>query len=114
MSSLLVAPPLTYDSVINVLDGVNWRTLCDGLYPERSLCIETDERIYVSMSEYIQAKHQSDEACLKALVEEFLADNRPSWRKLIWALYESHYVHHAEKIRSYAEPLKGVLSWDAM
>ena len=102
MPSLLAAPPLTYDSVINVLDGVNWRTLCDGLYSR------------ISISANIQAEHQSDEARLKALVEEFLADDDRSWRKLIWGLYKSHHVHHAEKIRSYAEPLKGVLSWDAM
>ena len=110
MPSLLAAPPLTYDSVINVLDGADWRTLCDELYPRYKL---KDGKV-ISKSEAIQAEHQSDEACLKAVVEEFLADDRCSWRKLIWALYTSHQVHHAEKIRSYAEPLKGVLSWDTM
>ena len=69
---------------------------------------------FISKSAAIQADHQSDEAPLKALVERFLADDNRSWRRLIWALYVSHHVHHAEKIRSYAEPLKGVLSWDAM
>ena len=112
MSSLLAAPPLTYDSVINVLDGVNWRTLCFGLYPG-GFAVE-DGRVIGITPGYIQAKHQSDEARLKALVETFLADGRRSWRKLIWGLYVSHHVHHAEKIRGYAEPLKGVLSWDAM
>ena len=73
-----------------------------------------DGRLIRITPDDIQAEHRSDEACLKALVETFLADNRRSWRKLIWALYVSHHVHHAEKIRSYAEPLKGVLSWDAM
>ena len=107
MPSLLAAPPLTYDSVINVLDGVNWCALYHGLYPGPVLrrmdgMIDPDD---------IQAEHQSDEAHVKAaLVEEFLADDDRSWRKLIWALYRSHHVHHAEKIRSYAEPLKGVLS----
>ena len=112
MSSLLAAPPLTYDSVINVLDGVNWRTLCDGLYSDGG--IFRYGRLVRITPASIQAKHQSDEACLKALVENFLADDDRSWRKLIWALYKSHHVHHAEKIRSYAEPLKGVLSWDTM
>ena len=110
MPSLVAAPPLTYDSVINVLDGVNWRTLCDGLYPGRVF----KGGQWISISADIQAKHQSDEACLKALVEEFLADDDRSWRILICGLYKSHHVHHAGKIRSYAEPLKGVLSWDAM
>ena len=112
MPSLLAAPPLTYDSVINVLDGVNWRTLCDELYLGTRIIFK-DGR-WISISADIQAEHQSDEACLKALVETFLADGRRSWRRLIWALYRSHHVQHAEKIRSYAEPLKGVLSLDTM
>ena len=65
----------------------------------------------MSIADYIQAEHQSDEACLMDVVERFLDDQRRSWRELIWALYTSNHIGHAEHIRSYAEPLKGGLTY---
>ena len=108
MSSHLTAPPLTIDNVMKVVEGVNWRTLCDGLF--RGFTFK-DGSVWRITPDDIQAEHQSDEARLKAVVEAFLDDQRCSWRMLIWALYKSRHVDHTEHIRSYAEPLKGGLSW---
>ena len=111
MPSHLTAPPLTADNVMKVVEGVNWRTLCEELLgyvsPKFGMTI-------LVTPDDIQAKHQSDEACLKAVVEIYLHqadDCRRSWRKLIWTLYETDHVSHAEHIRSYAEPLRGGSSW---
>ena len=109
MSSHLTATPLTVDNVMKVVEGVNWRTLRDELFP-RGYYWKGRLGIPIT-SDDIQAEHQSEEARLKYVVEKFVDDNRHSWRMLIWALYKSNHVGHAEHIRSYAEPLKGWLSW---
>ena len=58
-----------------------------------------------------QRQHVSDEACLKAVIEDFLGGkgryNQPSWRALIWILYESNEFQLTEHIRSFAEPVQG-------
>ena len=108
MSSHFTAPLLGFDNVIKVVEGVSWRILCDELLGH--LFTETEDGDWMKISEGIQAKHQSDKTCLKAVVEKFLIDDRCSWRMLIWSLYKSNHIGHAEHIRSYAEPVKGVLS----
>ena len=58
----------------------------------------------------IQHQHVSDEACLKAVVEDFLGGKgqyEPSWRAVIWFLYEANEIQLAEHIRSFAEPVQG-------
>ena len=65
----------------------------------------------------IQQQYDSDEDCLKALVERFLKDgsllfNQPSWRAVIWCLYEANEFQLAEQIRSYAEPVQGTMYSD--
>ena len=106
MSSHLTAPPLTVDNVIKVVEGVNWRTLFGGLFGQYTM--QGGRFIY---PHNIQTNHQTDQACLKAVVETYIDDDRRSWRKLIWVLYRSNHIGHAENIRSYAEPLQGGLSW---
>ena len=55
--------------------------------------------------------YDSDEDCLKAMVERFLSHpfNQPSWRRLIWCLCNINEFQLAEQIRSYAEPVQGTV-----
>ena len=95
------APPLTLDNVLNVVKNVqDWRPLCEAM-----LGYEPDE---------IQRQHDSDEDCLKEVVECFLQDgtfqyNKPSWRVVIWSLYKAKEIQLAEQIRSYAEGVQGTV-----
>ena len=62
----------------------------------------------------IQQQYDSDEDCLKAVVERFLKGGslllkQPSWRAIIWILYEANEFQLAEQIRSYAEPVQGTV-----
>ena len=65
-----------------------------GLYPQINLNKIHDE-------------YESDEARLRAVVEE--SWHTLSWRMVIWALYCANEVDKAQQIRSYAEPLQGML-----
>ena len=75
----------------------------------------------------IHDEHESDEAQLRAVVKEFLTKSDGSWslalpmmqsqksqtwRRVIWALYCTHEIEKAQQIRSYAEPLQGMLEQD--
>ena len=91
----LAAPPLSLDNVLRAVTGVNWRTL--------------GQRLFFYDLDAIREQHGSDEDRLKRVVENFLSSLHPSWRQVIWALYMSNAIHLAEHIRSYAEPLEGVL-----
>ena len=58
----------------------------------------------------IKCKHDSDEACLKALIEMFLLGKgryQPSWRAVIYSLDWANEVRLADKIRSFGEPVHG-------
>ena len=100
--SLPPAPPLTLDNILNAVKNVwSWHTLGRQLYPYSP-----------SKLDDIQQRHDSDEACLKALIESFLSGegyryNQPSWRAVIWSLYEANEIQLAEHIRSFAEPVQG-------
>ena len=93
------APPLTLDNIFNVVKNVwSWHTL------GRRIC-------YYSL-DVIQRQHASDEACLKAVIELFLKGKggrykQPSWRAVIWSLYQANETQLADNIRSYAEPVQG-------
>ena len=70
----------------------------------------------------IQRQRVSDEACLKAVVENFLSGKglygqpswyrQPSWRAVIWCLYKANEIQLAEHIRSFAEPVQGTVAND--
>jgi hypothetical protein len=58
----------------------------------------------------IEDQHLSDEARLKALVEEFLLGEgliQPSWRILIHVLHKADESHLIEMIKTNAEPHQG-------
>ena len=62
----------------------------------------------------IQSQHDSDEDCLKDVVERFLRGGsalykKPSWRAVIWSLYNAEEIQLAEQIRSYAEGVQGTV-----
>ncbi|MCG8622462.1 MAG: hypothetical protein MJE68_10765, partial [Proteobacteria bacterium] len=54
-------------------------------------------------------QHTSDDARLKAVVEEFLLGEgyQPSWRMLIHRLHKAGETSVAEKIKTNAEPQQG-------
>ena len=96
------APPLTLDNVLNAVKNVqDWRPLCEAA-------------MFDYVPDEIQSQHDSDEDCLKDLVERFLRDEsllykKPSWRVVIWCLYEAKEIQLAEQIRSYAEGVQGTV-----
>ena len=101
LSSLSPAPPLTLENVLEAVKNVqSWRTLGRCIYSP-----------FPSKLNAIQLQHVSDEACLKAVIEGFLSGKgrykQPSWRRVIWSLFEANEIQLAEHIRSYAEPVKG-------
>ena len=114
---LLAAPPLSVDEVLQAVKGVNWRTLGEELVGKKE-----EEVIFTSFTSHtnldrIHDVHESDEARLRAVVEEFLTEtdpfrSRPSWRRVIWSLYCVHEIDKAQQISSYAEPLQGMLEYD--
>ena len=60
----------------------------------------------------LQCQHGSDEECLKYVIEKFLRGkigyyDIPTWRAVIWALYNANEIEIASNIKSYAEPLQG-------
>ena len=60
----------------------------------------------------LQRQYGSDEECIKAVIEKFLLGRVgyyyiPTWRALIWALYNANEIEIASSIKSYAEPLQG-------
>ena len=61
----------------------------------------------------IQQQYDSDENCLKAVVELFLKGFgrfiQPSWRAVIWCLSNANEFQLAEQIRSYTEPVQGTV-----
>ena len=100
--SLSSAPPLTLDNVWNVVKNIrSWRTLGQHICNYDSFMLND-----------IQRRHVSDEACIKAVIKGFLSGkgyryHQPSWRALIWSLYQSNEIQLAEHIRSFAEPVQG-------
>ena len=93
-------PPLTLDNVMVAVKGTkNWRRL----------------RSYFGVNGIYRDQHASDEACLKAVVEEFLlgeAFYQPTWRAVIYCLDRTDDVALADKIRKFGEPVQG--AWVCM
>ena len=60
----------------------------------------------------IDRQHQSDDSCLRAVIEcwlqgEGLYEEEPSWRRIIWALDHANETRAADNTRHFAEPLPG-------
>ena len=99
LSSL--APPLTLANVLDVVKNVrSWRTLGEHICS-----------YFSSDLGYIELQHVSGEACLKAVIEDFLNGKSryrpPSWRAVIWSLYKANEIQLADNIRSFAKPVQG-------
>ena len=84
--------------MLEAVKGVNWRSFGECL------------PLYINFDKVTEGC-VSYEACLEAVVKEYLTQyNKPSWRDVIWSLYMTNQFHLADpRIRSYAEPLEGVL-----
>ena len=109
LNTLHVAPPLSVDEVLKAVKGVNWRSLGKELIGEKM------EEVYplgYTNLDRIYDEHESDEAQLRAVVEKFFSWGSPTWRDMIWALYCANEIDKAQQIRSYAEPLEGILLCD--
>ena len=117
---LLAAPPLSVDEVLQAVKGVNWWRLGEELIEQVVDEEEEEEEDFYTCRtnlNIIHDAHESDEARLRAVVEEFLTNTntfrgRPSWRRVIWSLYCAHEIDKAQQISSYAEPLQGMLEYD--
>ena len=102
MSFTSPAPPLILDNIFDAVKSVqSWRALGECIYS-----------YFLSELDDIQRRHASDQACLKAVIEGFLSGKgdrykQPSWRAVIWSLYEANETQLADNIRSYAEPVQG-------
>ena len=130
MLALLVAPPRFFvDEVLKALKGVNWRRLGKQLIGEEKEEEEDffrDAGVTYTNLDRIHNFYDSDEARLRAVVEEFLTktdrsrrvalqwrqSQKRSWRRIIWALYCMNEIDKVQQIRSYAEPLQGMLELD--
>jgi len=92
------APPLTVDTVLTAVQGVNWRRLGERLLPYEKL----DE---------IKQLYQSDDDRLHAVIECWMQDDgrdkQPSWRRIILALDGAYQTGIADNIRHFAEPVSG-------
>ena len=135
--SPFVAPPLTIDEVLKAVSGVNLRRLGKELIGENygGLVIPGfgDRVSQRTNLDIIHDEHESDEARLRAVVEEFLTkqtalkprlllhtwrmnlypqprQKSASWNRVIWALYCIDEIDKAQQIRSYAEPQEGMQS----
>ena len=113
LSSLLVAPPLTSDTLLSLLKGVkSWRKLAKQLLHAYD---KDDEYIILPHSynlDDLQHQHGSDEDCLKAVIEIFLQGKgqykQPSWRAVLQSLFNANEFQLASSIKRYAEPVKGI------
>lgn len=104
---LPLVPSLTLKNVLNVAKKVkSWRLLAKHLIGEYSIYHGFHSR-FTNLDE-IQHVYMSDEASIEAVLEEFLTRN-PSWRKLIWSLYNANEFQLAHQYRSYTEPVRGIM-----
>ena len=116
MLVLPVAPPLSVEEVLKAVTGVNWRKLGKELlgeyeYVGRLVDFGESDPKHTNLDR-IYDEHESDEARLRAVVEQYLYRPVRSWRRVIWALYCIDELDKAQKIRSYAEPLQGMIVYN--
>ena len=113
--SLLVVPPLTSGTLLPLIKGVkSWRKLA-----KRLICAHDKAEYGLPLLpdsedlDVLQSHCDSDEDCLKAVIEKFLQGKggqyeQPSWTAVLQCLYSAHEFHLASNIRSYSEALQGV------
>ena len=96
---------------MSVVRGVRrWRTLAKRLvraYDEQDTIHDGGVDL-----DALQRQHGSDQDCLQAIVKQFLEGRgghyrQPTWRAVIYSLYEAKESQLADQFRSYAEPVNG-------
>ena len=101
------APPLTVDSVLTAVQGVDWRTLGEALFPFEPI---GGFWSYWTLDK-IGEQHLSSDDRLHAVVTTWIEgggrDKEPSWRRLIWTLDRIKMTIYADNIRHFAEPVLG-------
>ena len=102
------APPLTVENILTAVQGVAWRKLGERLL----FCTVSGGQLTYPKLDEIEKQHQSDESCLRAVIECWLKgdemDGEPSWRRIIWRLDGANETRPvADSIRHFAEPLPG-------
>ena len=95
------SPALSPDNVLRAMEGIEkWKELCSsscGIKIPRAKLDEIETQQQFSIIE-----------CKKAAISFWLKhDPTPSWRRLIVGLDEIEAHEVADKIRKYAEPLRG-------
>ena len=97
-------PALTLENVFEAVKATrwNWRKVGDGLGVFSSVLNSIAD----------QYDHDSEEVCLKAVIDIFLRGEgyyhyQPSWRRVIHALYRVGETRIAQDIINYAEPVEG-------
>ena len=106
-----LAPPLTVENILTAVERVAWRKLGERLIPAGDYNAESRQLEYPKLNEIAQ-QHQSDDSCLRAVIERWLQgegrDEEPSWRALIRRLDGADETSAAaDTIRHFAEPLPG-------
>ena len=106
------APPLTVDTVLTAVQGVDWRTLGEELLPH-GFTLDDAGKFVMSYPELdrIQQQYQSSDDRHHAVVETYVQgdgeDKEPSWRSLIWRLDGGELARVADNMRHFAEPVLG-------
>ena len=111
-----VAPPFTSATLLPLLREVkSWRELARKLIRTD----DDDNPLYLyryrpdglTNLDDFQRRHGSDAECLKAVIEMFIRGEgkmKPSWEAVFHSLYETNELRLASKVKSYAEPPKGM------
>ena len=101
------APPLTVDNVLTAVQGVDWRTLGEELFPLQFI----GGKVSYPTLDKIGEQHLSSDDRLHAVVTTWIQgggrDKEPSWRSLIWRLDRRNIASVADSIRHFAEPVLG-------
>ena len=94
-------PPLTVENILKAIQSVQDIWDDDGV----GVWLVGRKR------DELEVHHRSDEdGGWRALVVYWLHnDPQSSWRKFIWALDGSREIETADRIRSFAEPLRGIV-----
>lgn len=106
------APPLTVDTILTALQGANWKSLGENIFPRDLRTTIGEENIWFCPKVYEIQKIQPDEYRLRAVVECWVHGDGKwneglSWRRIIYELDRANETRIADTIRHFAEPIPG-------
>ena len=105
------APPLTVDTVLTAVQGVNYRALAERLLHAEFTVVEGKVNWFFPKLDEDDLLYLSDDDCLRAVIECWMQgngiDEKPSWRRIIYALDVANDTRIADNIRHHAEPVSG-------